>query len=69
MVAVFVAFIRVVYGRIIYMSLPESNGLFACIPCRGKQTFRPKPVLGQAQFACTISLIFLIFLKHNPPVS
>ena len=34
------------------------------------QTFRPKlvspEVLDQEQFACVISLIFLIFLKHNP---
>ena len=34
------------------------------------QTFRPKlvspEVLDQEQFACVISLILLIFLKHNP---
>ena len=40
-------------------------GELSCI-----QTFRPKlvspEVLDQEQFACVISLIFLIFLKHNP---
>ena len=37
------------------------------------QTFRPKSVspevLDQEKFACIISLIFLIFLKHNPPIN
>ena len=37
------------------------------------QTFRPKSVspevLDQEQFACIISLIFLIFLKHNLPIN
>ena len=37
------------------------------------QTFRPKlvspEVLDQEQFACIISCIFLIFLKHNPPIN
>ena len=37
------------------------------------QTFCPKSVspdvLDQEQFACIISLIFLIFLKHNPPIN
>ena len=38
------------------------------------QAFRPKSVspeffLDQEQFACIISLIFLIFLKHNPPTN
>ena len=36
-------------------------------------TFHPKSVspevLDQEQFACIISLIFLIFLKHNPPIN
>ena len=37
------------------------------------QMFRPKSVspevLDKEQFACIISLIFLIFLKHNPPIN
>ena len=37
------------------------------------QMVRPKSVspevLEQEQFACNISLIFLIFLKHNPPIN
>ena len=37
------------------------------------QRFRPKSVspeiLDQEQLACIISLIFLIFLKHNPPIN
>ena len=37
------------------------------------QTFRPKSVspevLDQEQFACIISLIFLSFIKHNPPIN
>ena len=35
------------------------------------QTFHPKSVspevFDQEQFACIISVIFLIFLKHSPP--
>ena len=37
------------------------------------QTFRPKSVsqevLDQEQFACIISLIFLIFLKYIPQIN
>ena len=37
------------------------------------KTFYPKSVspegLDQEQFACIISLIFLIFLKNNPPIN
>ena len=45
-----------------------SWGELSCV-----QTFRPKSVspevLDQEQFACIISLIFLVFLKHNPPIN
>ena len=45
-----------------------SLGELSCV-----QMFRPKlvspKVLDQKQFACNISLIFLIFLKHNPPIN
>ena len=37
------------------------------------QTVLPKSVspegLDQEQFACIISLIFLSFIKHNPPIN
>ena len=40
---------------------------------RPNQTFRSKSVspevLDQEQFACIISLIFLIFLKHSSPIN
>ena len=45
-----------------------SWGELSCV-----QTFRPKSVspevLDQEQFACIISLIFLSFIKHNPPIN
>ena len=45
-----------------------SLGELSCV-----QTFRPKSVspevLDQEQFACIISLIFFIFLKHYPPIN
>ena len=45
-----------------------SWGELSCV-----KTFRPKSVspdvLDQEQFACIILLIFLIFLKCNPPIN
>ena len=45
-----------------------SWGELSCV-----KTFRLKSVspegLDQEQFACIISLIFLIFLKYNPPIN
>ena len=45
-----------------------SCGELSCV-----QTVRPKSVspevLDQEQFACIILLMFLIFLKHNPPIN
>ena len=44
MVGVFVAFIRVVYGRMIYMSLPISSALFRCL-----QSSQKTPVSSMAR--------------------
>ena len=41
MVGVFVAFIRVVYGRMIYMSLPHRTRLFTSNRASGNETIRP----------------------------
>ena len=45
-----------------------SWGELSCV-----QTFHPKSVspevLDQEQFACIISLIFLSFIIHNPPIN
>ena len=54
--------------RVSLMWSELSWGELSCV-----QTFCPKSVapevLDQEQFACIISLIFLIFLKHNPRIN
>ena len=59
---------RVICLRVSLMWDELSWGELSCV-----QMFRPKSVspevLDQEQFACIISLLFLIFLKHNPPIN
>ena len=45
-----------------------SGGELSCVQTFGPKSVSPE-VLDQEKFACIISLIFLIFLKHNPKTS
>ena len=61
-----------------FVLIENSTRLFTCKPCRGESDISPQvgfsrraapEVLDQEQFACIISRMFLIFLKHNPPIN
>ena len=57
-----------IYFRVSFMWGELSWGELSCV-----QMFRPNSVspevLDHKQFACIISLIFLIFLKHHSPIN
>ena len=66
MVGVFVAFIRVVHGRMIYMSLPNPTRLFTCKPCRAESDVSPQVAFSRGFGPGTICLYYFAHISHFP---